>query len=156
MFIVYRKVFTFHTTTTKRELDTFVMDGVEYVSHLLSADDILCFSRANHKSFLTIKKTIHDFLEFSRLEMNHSKSSDIFFASSANREELLGLLRILEGTLPLKYLGVPITSRELWKGDCEDLIGQLQGYLTHWENRSISYDGRVQLANWVLKGKLRY
>lgn len=82
----------FHTAVANRELDIFVMDGVQFVPHLLFADDIVCFMRANQKFFLAIKKIICDFLEFSGLEVNHSKSSVIFSTSCANRGELLGLL----------------------------------------------------------------
>lgn len=66
------------------------------------------------------------------------------------------MLRYVEGQFLLKYLGVPLVWRELCTNDCLPLIQQLPNYLDNWKSKALSYGGWIQLANWVLFGKLLY
>lgn len=102
---------------------------------------MLCFTKANAKSLRAIKQIIHDFSTFSGLQVSLSKSSLTFSALISNRDELFNVLGFSEGKLPFKYLGVPITGRELRTADCQVLIDQLQTYLARWRNKCISYAG---------------
>lgn len=62
---------------TKR-FDTYLVNGATSISHLMYADDILIFSKANPKSLSSIKKILKEFTQFSGLEVNTQKRSATF------------------------------------------------------------------------------
>lgn len=47
------------------------------------------------------------------------------------------------GTLPFKYLEVPIASRKLTTGDCEVLVDKLSTRIHSWGSKNLSYAGRI-------------
>lgn len=59
-----------------------------------------------------------------------------------NVENLFGFK---EGTLPIKYLGVPLISTRLTTGDCRPLIDKIPKRVESWTSRRLSYAGRLQL-----------
>ncbi|KAL0282286.1 UNVERIFIED_CONTAM: hypothetical protein Sradi_7265400 [Sesamum radiatum] len=66
-------------------------------------------------------------------------------ALQAGRQNILDILGFPEGSLPLKYLGVPLVSSRLKIADCQGLIGKLEGRLAGWGHLNFSFAGRVQL-----------
>ncbi|XP_058748826.1 uncharacterized protein LOC131621805 [Vicia villosa] len=50
-----------------------------------------------------------------------------------------------EGQLPIKYLGVPLTSKRLTISHYLPLIEKIVGRIRHWTPRLLSYAGRAQL-----------
>ena len=60
------------------------------------------------------------------------------------------------GNLPMKYLGVPLITTKLKRGDCEELIRKISGRITSWNSKFLSYAGRIQLINSVLYGIQSY
>lgn len=69
-------------------------------------------------------------------------------------EEAKVLLRdifpIPEGSLPVKYLGVPLISTRLKAMDCAQLQEKLLRRIQSWTNKTLSYGGRLQLVKLVL------
>ena len=57
-----------------------------------------------------------------------------------------------EGTMPFRYLGVPITVNKLSKMECMQLVEKFTKRITYWSTKTISYAGRVALINSVLIG----
>nr|XP_043619783.1 uncharacterized protein LOC122591588 [Erigeron canadensis] len=55
-----------------------------------------------------------------------------------------------EGTLPVRYLGVPLISTKLVYKDCKILIEKMDKRIIDWRNKSLSFAGRLQLINYVL------
>nr|XP_043629979.1 uncharacterized protein LOC122601279 [Erigeron canadensis] len=55
-----------------------------------------------------------------------------------------------EGSLPIRYLGVPLISSRLVYKDCKVLLERMQAMITHWKNKSLSFAGRLQLINSFL------
>ncbi|KAL9679585.1 hypothetical protein QQ045_017451 [Rhodiola kirilowii] len=53
--------------------------------------------------------------------------------------------------LPVRYLGLPLTSRNLSKKDCEDLVEKINARLECWSNRFLSRAGRRVLVASVLQ-----
>ena len=60
------------------------------------------------------------------------------------------------GTLPLKYLGVPIITTKLKKEDCNDLVQKISSRILSWTSKFLSYAGRIQLIKFVLAGIQNY
>ncbi|XP_043700344.1 uncharacterized protein LOC122651074 [Telopea speciosissima] len=62
----------------------------------------------------------------------------------------------VEGSLPIKYLGVPLTSCALKANDFSELITKVEGKLTSWQARSLSFAGRLVLIKSVVMGCISY
>lgn len=55
-----------------------------------------------------------------------------------------------EGSLPIKYLGVPLISLILIHRDCKVLVERVKNRIADWKNKSLSFAGRLQLVISVL------
>lgn len=53
------------------------------------------------------------------------------------------------GTLPIRYLGLPLTSRKWNKMDCKQLVDKITNRITAY-TRQLSYAGRLQVIMAVL------
>ncbi|KAK1421729.1 hypothetical protein QVD17_24300 [Tagetes erecta] len=88
-----------------------------------------------------------------------SKRLDVDMASSmvspVTREEIkqdgiLSLLPFEEGKFPVKYLGVPLISSRLNNQQCKVLTDRLESRISSWNNKYLSFAGRLQLIRSVL------
>ncbi|KAK1441010.1 hypothetical protein QVD17_06846 [Tagetes erecta] len=57
---------------------------------------------------------------------------------------------IASGKLPVKYLGVPLISSRLTSQNCIELLDRMDGRISSWNNKFLSYAGRLQLVRSVL------
>nr|GEX32627.1 reverse transcriptase domain, reverse transcriptase zinc-binding domain protein [Tanacetum cinerariifolium] len=82
---------------------------------------------------------------------NCSKST-VFFRNVRDgcRRKILGILPFKEGTLPVRYLGVPLISKRLYVKDCHVLIDKARKRILDWKNKSLSFAGRLQLIKSVI------
>lgn len=55
-----------------------------------------------------------------------------------------------KGSLPIRYLGVPILAKRISQMDCKVLMDKIAVRIKSWGTRHLSYAGRVQLVNSVL------
>ncbi|KAL9679993.1 hypothetical protein QQ045_017864 [Rhodiola kirilowii] len=53
--------------------------------------------------------------------------------------------------LPVRYLGLPLTSKKLSRKDCDNLITKMTARLECWSNRFLSRAGRKVLVSAVLQ-----
>lgn len=81
------------------------------ITHMMFADDLLMFSRADSNSVKIIFDAFSKFLEASGLAANLDKSS-VYMAGVTNDEEQIIRvgLGMVKGSFPFKYLGVPLTT----------------------------------------------
>jgi len=126
----------------------FVM-AMEGLSSLL--DDLLIFSAATTSSVTAIVEVLAEFEELSGLKANPSKSS-IFLASVpvAVKQPILEILHMPEGSLPVRYLGVPLVTKRLSSSDCECLVNRITARIDSWLVKNLSFAGRLQLLSSVL------
>jgi hypothetical protein len=121
------------------------------LTHMCFADDLLIFSAANSSSIRCILAVLSDFEEFSGLKANPAKSS--FFCSGVSndtKQELLDTLHMVEGKLPIRYLGVPLITRRLSAADCEGLMDKFTSRIDSWCSKHLTFAGRLQLISSVL------
>ncbi|KAH0865350.1 hypothetical protein HID58_082561 [Brassica napus] len=59
---------------------------------------------------------------------------------------------LTHGTLPIRYLGVPLCTRKLSMANCEPLISSVKAKLTSWSAKTLSFAGRLLLINTNLQG----
>ncbi|KAL0293113.1 UNVERIFIED_CONTAM: hypothetical protein Sangu_3245900 [Sesamum angustifolium] len=119
--------------------------------NLCFADDVLLFCKAHLPSIMVITDTLNEFAALSGLKVNPAKSQIIFSrAVQQERQQILDYLGFQEGSLPVKYLGIPLTSSRLTIADCRPLIDKVDARLAGWNNQILSYAGRLQLIKSVL------
>lgn len=64
--------------------------------------------------------------------------------------QMLSILGYKEGSLPVRYLGVPPVSTRLKKADCNALVEKIIARARNFTSRALSYAGRVQLVKSIL------
>ena len=62
----------------------------------------------------------------------------------------MGLFGFQIGSLPARYLGVPLISSKLSSKDCKMLVDKITARLKSWTTKHLSYAGRIQLIISVL------
>ncbi|WZY87154.1 hypothetical protein YC2023_033538 [Brassica napus] len=121
------------------------------LTHLSFADDLMIFTDGEASSLQGIFGVLSQFAGISGLIINPAKSS-IFMAgriSEVFKDEVLRL-GIPTESLPVKYLGLPLTTKSMTRSDYEPLIDQIRTRLLSWANRTLSYAGRLQLVKTVI------
>ncbi|GKD09462.1 reverse transcriptase domain, reverse transcriptase zinc-binding domain protein [Tanacetum coccineum] len=119
--------------------------------NLCFADDLFLFAYGDVHSVSIIKEVLDEFKVASGLVPSLPKRT-AFFCNVLNHVKLsiLQVLPFEEGTLPVKYLGVPLVSSRLKIRDCNELVDRVQLRISDWKNKSLSIVGRLQLIQSVL------
>jgi hypothetical protein len=55
-----------------------------------------------------------------------------------------------EGSLPVRYLGVPLITKRLSAMDCDALVAKIAGRIDSWLVRHLSFARRLQLISSIL------
>ena len=127
------------------------------ITHMMFADDLLLFARADPSSVRLMHQAFEKFSAASGLSANLGKSS-VYFGGIRETEQsaIQAVLPIPTGELPIRYLGVPLTSKKLSLHDCKPLIEKITERIKCWTTRFLSYAGRLQLVKSVLFGMQTY
>ncbi|GJR07829.1 hypothetical protein Tco_0790481 [Tanacetum coccineum] len=98
-----------------------------------------------------INEALYEFKGVSGLTPSLPKST-AYFCNVLNhvKVSILQIFPFEEGSLPVKYLGVPLVSSRLLIRDCVELIDRVQLRIQDWKNKSLSAAGRLQLIRSVL------
>ncbi|KAL0292809.1 UNVERIFIED_CONTAM: hypothetical protein Sradi_6971600 [Sesamum radiatum] len=121
------------------------------ILNLCFADDVLIFCSGHLQSVQVIKDTLSTFAALSGLRVNSAKSQVILSKSvRSERQAILDFMGFQEGTLPIKYLGVPLVASRLTIEDCKPLLHKLDNKLAGWSHHILSLAGRTQLIKSVL------
>ncbi|XP_062073867.1 uncharacterized protein LOC133778057 [Humulus lupulus] len=96
------------------------------IINLCFADNLVVFCKANCGSVQMLKQVFEEFCNSTGLRANSSKSH-VFFGgvSVADRNQLLKLVQLEEGTFPLKYLGVPMRPTKWRMADCDEILKKI-------------------------------
>ncbi|CAL1383693.1 unnamed protein product [Linum trigynum] len=127
------------------------------LNHLCFADDLLIFSTGSRQSLLKIKDLLNEFYQFSGLKCNPEKCEVYFGGESVQyKAASLAVSGFKEGSLPVRYLGLPLLSGKLRDSDCGVLLEKLTKKVRSWRAKKLTYAGRIQLAASVLMGVIQY
>lgn len=121
------------------------------LTHLCFADDLLIFIDGSISSVQGVLQVLKEFELRSGLAISVQKSS--FFASGLTQEEVDAIkvsTGMPNGLLPVKYLGVPLTTKKLTLANCSILLQQIKAKFTSWTVRVLSFAGRLQLIKTVI------
>ena len=122
----------------------------EHISHTLYADDLMIFSRTTTHSATSIRLVLDRFSAFSGLKANLRKCSVIFGGASPEKDQILSILQMPEGSLPTRYLGLPLVSTSSTADICKPLVESVRMKLSGWSSKLLSFAGRVALVQSVM------
>ena len=123
------------------------------LSHLKFADDVMIFCKAKPETLTIIHNTLLTFYQCNGLKANQTKSQMAFGGCSPSlQQQCLDLTGFQEGSLPLKYLGILITTSRLTKLECMALVEKITGKIRLSATKSIFFAGRAQLLNSMVSG----
>lgn len=121
------------------------------ITHLCFADDLFAFFQGDTVSARGLASALDIFRRATGLHVNVNKSN--LFASGMDSNVLADISNILRfpiGSLPVKYLGLPLITTRLRYVDCLPLINRVQKRVLSWKSRFLSYAGRMVLIKAVL------
>ena len=121
------------------------------LTHLSFADDLMIFTDGAASSLRGVFDVLSAFGSLSGLLINPAKSS-IFMAGRISQDfkEEVNRLGIPTESFPVRYLGLPLTTKTMTKTDYEPLVDQIRTRLLSWSSRSLSYAGHLQLIKTVI------
>jgi hypothetical protein len=121
------------------------------ISILQYADDTILFLEHDLVKAANLKLILCIFEQLSGLKINFHKS-EIFCFGKAKDDELQykQLMGCESGSLPFKYLGIPIHFRRLSNAEWNGVENRFESKLGCWKGKLLSYGDRLVLINSVL------
>lgn len=121
------------------------------LTHLCFADDLLVVCKLEDESIKAIKAPLDEFSSYSGLLPNEGKST-IFFGSVEQEEQdqIIEVIKFKKWRLLVKYLGVPLISKQLGVKDWKGLIDKVRTRILSWKNKNLTYVARLQLISSML------
>lgn len=123
-----------------------------------------CNLELRHLALFTTRPHPWEFFPFQK-EKEKQQEYSIFFGLRANmeksalymtrttthfKEQILTEMQFIQGELPFKYLGVPLsTERSLYNSVCH-WWEKMEARIRCWSTKLLSYSGRVQLIKSIL------
>jgi hypothetical protein len=121
------------------------------LSILQYADDTIIFMEHDLEKALNMKLVLCIFEQLSGLKINFHKSEIFSFGKAKYVEEDYKILFGCEaGSLPFRYLGIPIHFRRLKNGEWKPVEDRFEKKLSSWIGKLLSYGDRLVLINSVL------
>lgn len=121
------------------------------ITHLCFADDVMVFSDGKKTSIEGILGVFRDFAKMSGLSISLEKST-LFLAGVTEEEsvQILDQFPFETGSLPVRYLGLPLLSKRMSAQDYAPLLVRIRSKISTWTARHLSFAGRLQLIGSVL------
>ncbi|PKU83444.1 Putative ribonuclease H protein [Dendrobium catenatum] len=118
------------------------------VSHLMYADDILIFSKANKKCLKKVDKILKNYCSWTGQKVNLPKLAALF-SKNVKKTECRSLLKVINMKMvkEMKYLGIKIDLRRLVKSDFNKLVVKTAARMNLWGTKFISLAGKITLIN---------
>ncbi|CAA7046646.1 unnamed protein product [Microthlaspi erraticum] len=127
------------------------------LTHLSFADDLLIFVDGSSQLVAGVFTVLSQFEKMSGLAVNISKTS--LFCSGVSDTTLLDLsnrFSLTPGSLPIRYLGLPLCSKKLSVSDCDPLISKIRMKMNSWMHRPLSLAGRLRLLSSIISGLIGF
>ncbi|CAD5328526.1 unnamed protein product [Arabidopsis thaliana] len=124
---------------------------VPLITHLSFADDVLIFFDGKMDSIHGILFILDDFQRGSGLGVNRAKTA-LFLDGGRIQENTIiaNIVGLQIGSLPVRYLGVPLSSRKMTRQDYKPLMDKILSRFSSWTVRNLSFAGRLQLIQSVI------
>lgn len=121
------------------------------LTNLTFADDILLFCRGGPKSVELMMDVFQLFSDSTGLIFNPSKCRA--FYGNVDQDSITRIKKITgfeHGSFPVRYLGVPLSSKRLNIQHYHPLIDKITTRVRHWTAKLLSYVGRIQLIKSII------
>jgi hypothetical protein len=121
------------------------------IHHLLFADDLLIFGRANFSKACCINTCLEKYCRWSSQSINASKSS-IRFSNNTNPLTISSIFSILTySSNPPKsfYLGLPIPMGNSKRGAFQFILNKVLGRIDGWRAKTLSQANKLVLLKSV-------
>ncbi|XP_028555324.1 uncharacterized protein LOC110094857 [Dendrobium catenatum] len=126
------------------------------VNHLMYADDLLVFGKAEHDNAQFLLLSLNRFAEASNLAVNPTKSSIIFSKNVTAPSLIADLLGIQNTNVLLTYLGLPISPSRLKFSHFQPLMSKISALLAGWKVKFLSFAGRLQFLKYTIADTIAY
>jgi hypothetical protein len=127
------------------------------IINLSFADDLLIFTRGDVKSVELVMAKLQDFSRSTGLFVNPSKCKVYYGGVADHEKDVIGqATSFAAGSLPFRYLGVPLTSKKLSIHHYMPLIDRIVDRIRNWSAKLLSYAGRLQLIRSVIFAVTNY
>jgi hypothetical protein len=125
-----------------------VEDGLSILQY---ADDTILFLEDDLNQAKNLKIVLNTFEKLSGLKINFHKSELYCFGNAKSRTVSYGeIFGCKEGTLPFRYLGIPMNTHKIRNQDWQLVETRFQKKLASWKSKLLSAGGRLVLINAVL------
>ncbi|XP_028554324.1 uncharacterized protein LOC114580555 [Dendrobium catenatum] len=126
------------------------------ISHLLYADDVLVFGKANVNNCNTLTNLLSKFASSSGLVVNTHKSTLIMHPNTPNSNDICAALNIPQSHTKITYLGIPISIKKPSIIDFSPLIDVISNKLSGWKAKLLSFAGRLQFLRYTIWNTIAY
>lgn len=126
------------------------------ISHLMFADDVMVFFDGSSSSLHGIHETLDDFAGWSGLHLNIEKTTLYHAGLSPTDMTMIAAYGFPNGTLHVRYLGLPLMSRKLHISEYSPLLEKIKAKFNGWAVKSLSFAGRAQLISSVIYGTVNF
>lgn len=127
------------------------------ITHLCFADDLMVFIERTRRSVEGILKVFEEFNRMSCLKISLEKST-LFMAGflDQKKEEIMNHFPFASGNLPVRYLGLPLLTKNMTVTDFLPLVEKIGKRIGSWTGRFLSYADRLQLINSVIMSLVNF
>lgn len=153
LFVICMELLT-HIIETEVENGSWrpISVGGVQLSHIFFADDLILFAEASTDQGEIVKRCLDKFCSVSGEKVNFDKSNVLFARSvpTNTKNEVSSVLSIPVTSEFQNYLGVPLACGRMTASRYNYLLDKVSSRLTGWQMKTLSFAGRVTLANSVL------
>ena len=129
-------------------LENLILGGI---SHIQYADDTIIMVDGSDQSIRNLKLILYCLEWLTSLKINYHKSEVfVFGGSQQEKENMANMINCSLGSLPLKYLGIPISDSHLAMGAFSPIIQKMINRLDPWKGKHITSGGKHILTNSCL------
>ena len=127
------------------------------LTHLCFADDLMVFVDGHKRSIEGIINIFKEFAGRSGLQISLEKST-IYVAgiSEPERAQILSSFPFATGQLLVRYLGLPLLTKQMTTADYSPLLEMVRSKISSWTARFLSYAGRLALINYVIVSMVNF
>ncbi|XP_062089564.1 uncharacterized protein LOC133796097 [Humulus lupulus] len=114
------------------------------LTHMCFADDVILFMHGDFMSIYLMLQGVELFSKSSGLQINNSKT-EIICRGMVDEEiqRVLQVSKFREGSLPIKYLGIPINSKGISAIDCASIVDKMVARIKNWSWKYLSFAARL-------------
>ncbi|KAJ4977303.1 hypothetical protein NE237_002409 [Protea cynaroides] len=109
------------------------------ISHLLFTDNLMIFVKADRNSILVAMEVMKCFSSYSGLSINRDKSTILMGGvNPSTKLSLIDCCGFPEGSLPVKYLGVPLIALGISHTHYGPIIDKIRMRMEGWKSQILS------------------